>query len=110
MTNRIDVVERHGWNIGRAALVLGIAPSSLRIWLSRRGIARPRPGRPGRPLVVQVRSAPEGLEKLCRRCREWWPVDECFHRDPRSAFGRANYCRDCTSLRMSEYRARKEAT
>ncbi len=59
-----------------------------------------------RRLSVQVRPTRYGLEKRCVTCLEWLPLDECFNRNPRGAFGRENACRAC----RNETRAAKRAS
>jgi len=54
---------------------------------------------------VKVRSTEYGLEKHCVVCRQWLPLDECFHLTRQGAFGRANRCKAC----LADYKLRRQA-
>lgn len=43
------------------------------------------------------RETPEGTEKRCSKCREWWPADlEFFHANPNGGHLGLNYqCKAC---------------
>jgi hypothetical protein len=44
----------------------------------------------------KLRTTPEGDEKLCAKCRDWWPADlEFFYSDPSGAGGLFLYCKAC---------------
>lgn len=42
--------------------------------------------------VDKVREAPEGTEKLCTKCSEWWPADSEFWYSDRNGVLGLNYC------------------
>jgi hypothetical protein len=40
----------------------------------------------------RLRATPEGLEKLCAKCDEWWPADREFFFDDPEGVHRLFYC------------------
>lgn len=39
------------------------------------------PAKKRKPRSTNNRDTPEGPERLCNRCKEWWPADaSCFNR------------------------------
>lgn len=45
---------------------------------------------------VKLRTTDEGPEKMCTKCREWWPADlEFFYADPKGVGGLFLYCKAC---------------
>lgn len=49
-------------------------------------------------------------EKLCSRCKEFWPADEeFFYVDPRSRAGLQSWCRACTNEVRTAARARRRS-
>lgn len=55
---------------------------------------------------MRQRLAPEGPERLCSRCKEWWPEDlEFFNRHARDKW--QPWCKACTNEARAE--ARKKA-
>ena len=51
-----------------------------------------------------MRSRPYAEEKLCTRCREWWPCDVEFFRLDRPGVWHS-WCRACEAERIAERRA-----
>jgi hypothetical protein len=46
--------------------------------------------------IDRLRETELGLEKLCRRCDEWWPADlEFFFSDPSGKAGLFYCCKAC---------------
>lgn len=43
-------------------------------------------------LGPKLRTAPEGPEKLCTRCNEWWPADGEFFQPNAAGAGGLFYC------------------
>lgn len=44
----------------------------------------------------KLRLSIDGWEKICARCRDWWPADlEFFYADPKGAGGLYLYCKAC---------------
>lgn len=53
---------------------------------------------PDRPVsrFAHLRSGPDGREKYCAKCDEWWPADlEFFYSDPRGGGGLFSCCKAC---------------
>jgi len=105
--HRKEIVERHGWNLTRAARALHISVAKLKWWLHKRGIRRPAWSKGYRAKTIQVRSTATGLEKRCRVCQQWLPLQECFNINQGAAMGRDNACKACRHDQRLEIKSRK---
>lgn len=52
----------------------------------------------------RLRETPEGSEKFCAYCREWWPL-ACYHPHPEGAGGLDNRCKACRAERRTSRNA-----
>jgi hypothetical protein len=64
----------------------------------------------GRPRIECLRETPEGTEKLCTGCKEWWPADpEFFYADASDATGLFYRCKACYEEWKQARRAKAQA-
>ena len=44
----------------------------------------------------KLRDTPDGPEKQCTACHDWWPADlQFFHADPKGGAGLFTWCKAC---------------
>lgn len=59
-------------------------------------------------IELAVRNTPDGREKKCPCCGEWWPHDEtCYGWIPALGHYRST-CRACEAAKTRQYRLRKK--
>jgi hypothetical protein len=93
--NRARELRAEGWSVRRIAIELGVAKSSVSVWV--RDIPCERPERPRRPRPRRIRPRPE--EEAVEVCTRWCP--RCAQDLPATAFnwsqgsGYQGWCRDC---------------
>lgn len=67
-----------------------------------------QPASRGHRASAKLRDTPEGPEKFCVRCKEWWPADGEFFQPAKNRAGGLFYCcKACFAEWLRAHRAKQ---